>query len=41
MDNFLIISERSYEHWPSFDLLYEWEDELLKNIPGEKRVWFY
>ncbi len=36
MDNFLIISERSYEHWPSFDLLYEWEDELLKNIPGAK-----
>lgn len=36
MDNLLIISERAYERWPSFDLVYEWEDELLKTVPGAK-----
>lgn len=34
MDKLLIISERNYQHWPSFDLVYEWEDEFLKTIPG-------
>ncbi len=36
MTKLLLISERAYEHWPSFDLIYEWEDELVKVIPGAK-----
>lgn len=36
MTKLLLISERAYEHWPSFDLIYEWEDELIKAIPGAK-----
>lgn len=34
MEKLYILSERSYEHWPSFDLVYEWEDELVKHIEG-------
>lgn len=29
-DELLIRTERKYEHWPSYDLIYEWED-VIKN----------
>lgn len=32
----LIITERSYKHWPSYDLVYEWEDQILKSISDSK-----
>lgn len=32
----LIITQRSYQHWPSYDLVYEWEDELVKALPSTK-----
>lgn len=32
----LIITQRSYQHWPSYDLVYEWEDELVKALPSSK-----
>lgn len=33
MDKLLVISQRAYEHWPSYDLIYEWEDELIRQNP--------
>lgn len=27
-----IISKRRFEHWPSYDLVYEWEDEFSKQL---------
>jgi glycosyltransferase involved in cell wall biosynthesis len=32
----LIITKRDFEHWPSWDLVYEWEDELIKDLPDSK-----
>lgn len=32
MDKLLVISQRAYEHWPSTDLVYEWEDEIVRRI---------
>lgn len=32
----LIISERAYQHWASWDLVYEWEDELVKTFPDAR-----
>lgn len=32
----LIVTQRKYQHWPSWDLVYEWEDEMLKSIDGSK-----
>ena len=29
-----VISNRAFEHWPSWDLVYEWEDEIARSIPG-------
>lgn len=34
MNKLYVISERSYMHWPSYDLVYEWEDEMVKHIEG-------
>ena len=33
MKKTFIISERGYNQWPSFDLVYEWEDEMVKTLP--------
>jgi hypothetical protein len=33
-NNLLIRTERKYEHWPSYDLIYEWED-ILKNYGAD------
>lgn len=30
MGRLLIVSKRAFEHWPSYDLVYEWEDEIVK-----------
>ena len=27
-----IQSQRAYAHWPSFKIVYEWEDELAKDL---------
>lgn len=32
----LVLSQRSYQHWPSYDLVYEWEDEMVKALPASK-----
>lgn len=32
----IILTERAYQHWPSYDLVYEWEDELVKTCPKSK-----
>lgn len=36
MTNTFIISERGFNHWPSFDLVYEWEDEMVKFLSGAR-----
>ena len=33
--NYKICTPRKYQHWPSYDLVYEWED-ILKEILGVK-----
>lgn len=30
-----ILSHRGYEHWPSWDLVYEWEDAISKHYPAK------
>ena len=27
-----IATDRKFQHWPSFDLVYEWEDVLVKTL---------
>lgn len=32
----LIVTNRAFQHWQSWDLVYEWEDELVKTFKGSK-----
>lgn len=36
MKKTLIVSERANNNWPSYDLVYEWEDEMLRALPSAK-----
>lgn len=36
MDKLTVVSLRDIEHWPSWHLVYEWEDEIVKAIPNAR-----
>lgn len=35
MDNIFIQSERAFQNWPSWAIVYEWEDELAKGLDSK------
>ena len=35
MNNIEIMTERSYQHWPSWDVVYEWEDVMAEELDSD------